>query len=159
MRKTKIRTNFISRNERKWAFIQICKSQFRLAEYCSPWRAQFSSPMGFCHVTKNQIKPPFFAFASPELRLAKFLAMAISVAKLPGALWKSSPFSSPLARHGELAFAQIWCFCSCLMFGHSIPAQMGRVRWLKRNRSKFTFLSAFPWITCETSNKRAINEH
>jgi hypothetical protein len=76
-------------------------------------------------IRSNRLSSPF---ASPELRLAKFLAMAISVAKWPGALWKSSPFSSPLARHGELAFAQICCFCTCLMFGHSIPAQMGRVR-------------------------------
>jgi hypothetical protein len=128
MRKTKIRTNLIIEMRENELLYKSAKVTFRLAEYCSPWRAQFSSPMGFCHVTKNRSNRLSSPFASPELRLAKFLAMAISVAKLPGALWKSSPFSSPLARHGELAFAQICCFCTCLMFGHSIPAQMGRVR-------------------------------
>jgi len=40
-------------------------------------------------------------FSLPFSRLAKFLAMAISVAKQSGALWKCSP----LARHGEMVFA------------------------------------------------------
>jgi len=38
----------------------------------------------------------------------------------------------------------------------SIPAQMGKVRQIKRNRVFNTYLSAFPSITCKTRNKCAL---
>jgi len=48
-------------------------------------------------------------------------------------------------------------FSSLLGVLSSNPAQMGRLRYIKRNRAIITFLLAFPWITCKKRNKSALN--
>jgi hypothetical protein len=37
-----------------------------------------------------------------------------------------------------------------------IPAQKSRVRYIKRNKAFNTYFSAFPSITCKTSNKKCM---
>jgi len=54
-------------------------------------------------------------------------------------------------------FVLFSCFSSLLSVLSNFPAQLGKVRYIKRKRAIITYLSAFPLITCKTSNKSALN--
>ena len=91
---------------------------------------------------------------SPPSRLCVLRASDFLCSMELARLWLA--IDSPFTRHGELAFVFLLCFSSLLSVLNPIPAQMGKVRQIKRNRVFISYLSDFPSITCKTRNKRAL---
>jgi len=89
------------------------------------------------------------AFGSPLASWVQVISILFVNCSPLTRLWPS------FTRHGELTFVLL-CFSSLLHVLGSIPAQMGKVRQIKRNRVFNTYRSTFPSITCKTRNKCAL---
>jgi len=115
---------------------------------------------GFLPRHSDKMKPPYFAwqkyFSPRRIALVLFFQLSGTARHLAHhcfarrdsspwpSLWRRNLEQSGVGSPGEMTFAQILVFHSFLMSWHSIHAQMGRVRYKKRNREIITFLSAFP---------------
>ena len=111
---------------------------------------------GFLPRHSDQMKPPYFAwqeyFSPWRIALVLFFQLSGTARHCFSrrdsspwpSLWRRNLELSRVGSPGELTFAQILVFHSFLVSWHLIHAQMGRVRYKKRNRAIITFLSAFP---------------
>jgi len=123
----------------------------------------FHSPLRVEGVWKLALSGTCSPLDSPFTRHCEFtcllLAFACWVQVISCTLCLLLASDSPL-----ILFYSPWrvSFCTYLFFSSllsvlsSIPAQLGKVRQIKRNRVFITYLSAFPSITCKTRNKCAL---